>query len=55
MRTFSLALLVLAAGCGGGIPADKVSRGWSDDLDAALARAKGENKHVLVLFTGHSW
>lgn len=30
-------------------------KGWSDDLAAALAKAKAENKSVLVGFTGSDW
>jgi thioredoxin-related protein len=29
--------------------------GWMTDLDAALAKAKTENKSVLVEFTGSDW
>lgn len=29
--------------------------GWSDNLDKALAKAKAENKSVLVEFTGSDW
>ena len=29
--------------------------GWGDDLDAAIAQAKAENKSVLVEFTGSDW
>lgn len=30
-------------------------KGWSDDLDKALAQAKAEKKAVLVEFTGSDW
>ena len=30
-------------------------KGWSDDLDKALAQAKAEHKAVLVEFTGSDW
>ena len=30
-------------------------KGWSTDLDAALAKAKKEDKNVLVEFTGSDW
>lgn len=30
-------------------------RGWTTDINAALARAKRENKRVLILFTGSDW
>lgn len=30
-------------------------KGWSDDLDKALEKAKAENKAVLVEFTGSDW
>lgn len=29
--------------------------GWSTNLDEAFAKAKAENKHVLVEFTGSDW
>ena len=29
--------------------------GWSIDYEAALQKAKAENKHVYVLFTGSDW
>jgi thiol:disulfide interchange protein len=30
-------------------------KGWSDDLEKALAQAKAEHKAVLVEFTGSDW
>ena len=30
-------------------------RGWTTDINAALAQAKRENKRVLILFTGSDW
>jgi thiol:disulfide interchange protein len=30
-------------------------KGWSTDLDKAIAQAKAENKSVLVEFTGSDW
>jgi len=30
-------------------------KGWSEDLDKALAKAKAEHKAVLVEFTGSDW
>ncbi len=30
-------------------------KGWSEDLDKALEKAKAENKSVLVEFTGSDW
>lgn len=29
--------------------------GWMDDIDAAVAKAKKENKNVMVEFTGSDW
>ncbi len=33
----------------------KELEGWSTDVDAAIAKAKKENKAVLVEFTGSDW
>ena len=49
------AALVALAGCGSPMSQEKVDQGWTEDLPAALARAKAENKHALVLFTGRGW
>jgi protein disulfide-isomerase len=35
--------------------AGDVPSGWTTDINAALARAKRENKRVLILFTGSDW
>jgi thioredoxin-related protein len=47
MAVWAVWLLGLAAGLGG--------TGWTKDCDAALARAKRENKPVLLQFTGQKW
>ena len=48
--TFSLTALLLTSvfALGGG-------EGWMTDLDKAFAKAKAENKPVLVEFTGSDW
>lgn len=45
-------VLMLAAGVAGAV---STPAGWSDDLDAALERAKANGRYVLVDFSGSDW
>jgi protein disulfide-isomerase len=48
-RSIFLPLLLLAAG------AARAELRWTEDFDKAAARAREENKYVLVDFTGSDW
>ncbi len=50
-----LLLSLLAALFALTVSAGDVPSGWTTDINAALARAKRENKRVLILFTGSDW
>ena len=47
----TLVLLALFAMCGN-VSADKQ---WTDDFDEAKAKAKAENRFMLLDFTGSDW
>jgi thioredoxin-related protein len=49
-RAFLLAVLVLSAGCFEANAAE-----WHTDYGKALAKAKAQNKRVLLDFTGSDW
>jgi thioredoxin-related protein len=49
-RILSLVLSLLVATCAGALAAD-----WQTDYAKALARAKSQNKRVLLDFTGSDW
>jgi thiol:disulfide interchange protein len=50
LATASLGVVALTASAFANTPA-----GWSTDLEAAVQKAKKENKSVLVEFTGSDW
>jgi len=57
MTRFALLALAALAGCAkpGGEPAEQRALAWQTDLPAAQARARAENKAVLINFTGSDW
>ena len=48
-------LLTLVAGLMACAVTARAELAWGTDLDAALAQAKKEKKHVLIDFTGSDW
>lgn len=50
-----LVVSIVALICCAAAFAAEPPKGWTADIDSALAKAKKEHKHVLVLFTGSDW
>ncbi|MBR2625375.1 MAG: thioredoxin family protein [Lentisphaeria bacterium] len=55
MKKFLLVMFAALCCAVTSFAADECPKGWTLDIDAALKKAKAENKKVYLLFTGSDW